>query len=640
MRTTRVPVACFLFLTALLPVVTVHGQTGKNEWTKPTSGYWEESFWSLGQLPSHAQVGIVLNNPGFKALAIGANTTANFPASLSIQNLLVAAPVGSANQLLLNYAGLTVPLRIDMNLRIGTNSSLLSYSSAVRAANFYVGGVATFDALSEATFTSQVAVGVDGSPAELNVLSGTFYAGNVAVSNRSTLNLSNGVFRTGGLALNFPASGPAAAVVNIAGGSMIVSNTINIRGGNIAISGGGLRSTGITVFGGELRQSGGTNKTGVIRLPDLLGFPPFGEGRYYLSGGTLISSSLSLGDALPGGFWSSNGLFEQTGGYHTNSAGISTWGVVRQARHTFAGTYRLMDGLLVTPSIRGGGAFEQLGGTNRAGTISVDASGWFVFSGGSLYSSNTVVGPGGGSYDYWRDLRSVYTQGGGTHVASVQFSSIEGGYAGLGGGSLTTPSINVGPEGELSLGSAVVVTNSGTFTMFTSGRLYAGGNHPQLGKLIVKVGGIGLVRPAPLIRFNSATLRFQDSRDAPWDSPLTITNWNGSPNGNGTDRLYVGNSSQGLTRDQLARITFVKPAGLPPGNYPATILPTGEVVPGPRPTISSTRSSNRMVISWSSDYQLFTSTNVTGPYTAMTNATSPYTVTFSGPQRFFLLRSP
>src|SRR5690242_1717628 len=62
-----------------------------NEWTKPSSGYWEESFWSLGRLPLD-QDSVAFRNSNWKALAIGANTTANYPGSLSVNNLLVEAP--------------------------------------------------------------------------------------------------------------------------------------------------------------------------------------------------------------------------------------------------------------------------------------------------------------------------------------------------------------------------------------------------------------------------------------------------------------------------------------------------------------------------------------------------------------------
>jgi len=97
-----------------------------NSWTKATSGNWEEPFWSLGVLPSISQGAIELRNPGFKALAIAPSTTANYPGSLSIQNLTVDAPDGSANQLLLNYVGLNVPLNVSGDFVLGPNASLVS----------------------------------------------------------------------------------------------------------------------------------------------------------------------------------------------------------------------------------------------------------------------------------------------------------------------------------------------------------------------------------------------------------------------------------------------------------------------------------------------------------------------------------
>src|SRR5438477_9618942 len=260
-------VAACLFLTFLLCINTVSGQTGgTNSWIKPSSGFWEEPYWSLGQLPNHDQPGVAFNNPGWKALAIGANTTANFPHSLWIKNLLVESPTNSANQLLLSYAGVAVPLRIDGDLRlVGTNSSLVSYYSALRSGNFYLGGVATFDQLSEATF-NQVFVGVDGNPGQLNLLSGTIQAGSLSVNSASTLNVANGcIFNTDGLGLNLVATG-GVAVVNISG-AVAVSNPIDVGLANITMSGGYFQTPSISVLQGVLSQSGGTNDSGAIRLP-------------------------------------------------------------------------------------------------------------------------------------------------------------------------------------------------------------------------------------------------------------------------------------------------------------------------------------------------------------------------------------
>src|ERR1044071_6218511 len=114
-----------LFIPSAIPSV---GAT--NEWTKSTSGYWEEPFWSQGVLPAMNQAVVAFRNPGFKALAIGANTTANFSNSLTISNLIVDAPPGSVNQLLLNYAGPNIPLFVKSDLVLGTNASIVGYYSA------------------------------------------------------------------------------------------------------------------------------------------------------------------------------------------------------------------------------------------------------------------------------------------------------------------------------------------------------------------------------------------------------------------------------------------------------------------------------------------------------------------------------
>jgi hypothetical protein len=576
----RATVGICVCATFVLFQFSVFGQTGTtNSWIRPSSGDWDDfSAWSLGVVPASSQA-VLITNSVWKAVAIDASTPINFSNSMSVGSLTIRGAWDTMNTLLLNYAGVAVPLRINTDLRVETNSALVSYYSAVRAANFYLSGDATFDQQSEGNF-NQVTVGVDPNPGQLDLLSGFIQAGSVVVNSQSTLNVSNGcILNVGGLALNLPATGGVATV--LISGSLGVTNPIDMGWGNIVMSGGYFQSPGITVFLGDLHQSGGTNDSGAMRLPR--GRLSNGQSTYYLSGGKLLSSTLDLGDALPGGFTYYNGVLQQSGGLHTNSGGIVTWGVLRQAAHSSSGTYRLMAGLLDTPYIRVRGGFEQSGGTNRAGTIAVEDGGVFELSGGSLSSSNTAVGSQSGRYYYWSDLRSFYTQIAGSHAAN-QFSSNPGGAAQLQGGSLTVPTISVGPEAELSLGGAAV-NNSGTFTILSASRVWANGNHPQLGKLIVQYAPPSPCCAPPssdsVLDFgvNATTLRFRDSHDVTWTSPLFIANWSGSPTGGGTDRLYVGTSSQGLTPSQLAQIRFVNPSGLPAGTYSGTILATGEVVP-------------------------------------------------------------
>jgi hypothetical protein len=82
-------------------------------------------------------------------------------------------------------------------------------------------------------------------------------------------------------------------------------------------------------------------------------------------------------------------------------------------------------------------------------------------------------------------------------------------------------------------------------------------------------------------------LRFADSSAVAWTggAGLQITGWSGLLTGGGTDQIYFGTNSSGLTASQLSQITFVNPAGLTPGNYAAVILSTGEIVPVPEPGV-------------------------------------------------------
>src|SRR5882757_9878691 len=118
MKTRRL--TCFVVLS--LGFSAPHPADGAvNEWTKPTSGYWEEqAFWSLGVLPDATQ-SVLFTNAGWKALAIGTNAAQNFPQSMHVASLRVGAPVDSYNTLLMNFAGFERPLQTE-SLIIESNS--------------------------------------------------------------------------------------------------------------------------------------------------------------------------------------------------------------------------------------------------------------------------------------------------------------------------------------------------------------------------------------------------------------------------------------------------------------------------------------------------------------------------------------
>jgi len=260
----------------------------------------------------------------------------------------------------------------------------------------------------------------------------------------------------------------------------------------------------------------------------------------------------------------------------------------------------------------GGGTFSAGGLTAEAGTFQQDGGTNSIA--GNLFLNTAPPGFGG-------DVRP-------------------GNYA-LGGGFLSVNNISISNAAAFHH-SGGVINHSGVLTL-AAGMWQAGPGAQALGPLRLGMGSLTNYWLNPsnsTIAFpaSASSLRLANSSAEAWSPTATlyINNWHGSASGGGETQLFFGSDATGLTSQQLARIKF----NLSGGISPARILAIGEVVPGPRPTISYTRSSGGMVISWSGNYQLLTSTNVAGPYTTVSGATNPYTASFNEPQRFFVLRSP
>src|SRR5215469_3142727 len=82
-----------------------------NNWTNPFSAKWESPNWSLGTLPASNQTVNILND-GYKAVNIDSNTVFEFQDSLTVGSLAVGAPTNALSTLLLNYFGLSRPLKV------------------------------------------------------------------------------------------------------------------------------------------------------------------------------------------------------------------------------------------------------------------------------------------------------------------------------------------------------------------------------------------------------------------------------------------------------------------------------------------------------------------------------------------------
>ena len=631
-----------------------------NEWTKPASGVWQElDYWSLRQLPAINQDLVAFRNPGFKALAINSSTTSHYSNSLAINALTVDAPAGSFNQLLLNYAGLDVPLSVASDFILGVNGSLVSYYSALQGGNLYLSGPATFSESSTIAFgkielevaaalnltNSSLAadllilgpsatVGQDGGSSQVSSLQ--MYAG-------SAYSLNNGTFIANSVDLQSLA-GTGLAQFTVSGGCMDVQGLLRLgqpkwvpdAQGEFLLERGYLRCAEMDFLNGTFAQTGGTNFTARIALPLL----DNSRGDYLLSGGMLISSNVSLGAVLSPATPSGSANLAQSGGVHSNLT-MGLFGEIRRGFVTHYGSYSLSGGLLVSDAIRLlSGAFIQSGGTNHTRELVLDEAGSFVLSSGQLVTSNTTV-------DTAACVMSDFIQNGGSHTVQNRLLLQDFVRYELRAGTLTARNFDIGPGSELRLQGGAI-SNTGLFTI-RGGGVRASGQTQQLGQLQVVGEAVSVCnssQPAAStldVGFSSGTgatlVRFQDSRDVDWSgAPLSILNWSPSTNGFGPDHIIVGANAQGLTTSQLSKLVFVNPFGWPSGDYPARMLPTGEIVPGVPPPLGFTRTSNSLTLSWSGDYELVTATNLTGPYIPVAGASSPLTHTFTDPQRYFRLR--
>ncbi len=632
-----------------------------NYWAKPTSGNWEEMQWTLGELPLLQQPAIVIVNPGWKALAVGTATTASHATNLAIQNLFISAPEGSFNQLLLNYAGLNVPLNVVSDLVLGPNASMASHFSRLIAGRLLLNGSAVFSADSVATFGAVVVGEADlgelniadasvrsgavtvggGAPGTINQSGGNHLVDTkLAINGQSIYNLTNGSLEVGVLFLGEEHRPGWTGRLYAWGGSTTVTGSVRLgtsplfaadARGEFALLGGSLQTPVMDFGNGIFTQDGGTNRVRNLNLP---GPDGFSWADYRLGGGSLITELLVVG-ASPLGY------FVQSGGVHRNNQSTTIYGQAIPEHYAW-GSYRLLRGWLSSPKLQVlGGEFRQENGTNEAAELMLDMTSTFTLVGGALTSSSTSIRS---TTALNRQMLSSFVHSNGNHA--IQNRLFLDGIYRIEAGMLNASELYIAPDGELHLkGGSVDV--SGRFSM-DNGTCFVQGQNYRLGKLLV-------LRTGALSRFHDGShvcsfdlqtgptvLRFIDSRDlaGEWSGFLTLNNWSGSTNGGGTDQVFVGTTTNGLSLDQLARIVFMNPDGLPPATYPARILITGEIVPGPRPSLQILVAPTELVLSWTGDYRLFSSSTADGPFALVSDASSPFTVSFTAPQAYFQLRSP
>jgi hypothetical protein len=615
----RTAVTGSVLLASFLLVTTASGQTGgANSWTKPSSGFWEEPYWSLGVLPNSSQ-SVFITNQNWKAVGITPSTAANFPTSMTVDSLTVQGAYDTFNTLLLQYVGTGSPLRVLNGITLKDMARILNFDSAL----IVQGGT---------IIVTNAQIVQDGGL--IRTTNATMYLQN------ADYHLTNGVFEGGQVVLGFPVS----ARFNQYGGTAVISQlrfgygadfgggTYSLYGGNLSLP-NGLSIIGENNSSQSYFQAGGTNRTTSVFLePGYYGHGP----SFTLNGGLLADNDVSI---LADDFGSMT--LNHNGGTHFITNTLSISGGSTHGQTIRPGTYSLNGGTLSAGAITldgnsGDAVFAQSNGTTHAGTIYAQSVGYFgsfvvnvTLGGGSLSCSNFTLDDGRGSLN----------QSGGALTVSNLLTitgyrdllvRYYGSYA-FTGGTLTASNINIAGNWSIGDGGANRISNPGFFRL--SHLLQIGNAVEQLGRFILADNAtIDLAGTA-------SRLSFANSSGQTWSGAtrLIVANWNGNSAGGGAEQLKFGNNQSGLTPAQLSQILFQTGSSF----YSAKILNTGEVVPdhltGPPMTFS--RQGNNFVVSWPSGWILQSATNVAGPYSDVSGATSPYQYnTTQSPQQFFRLR--
>src|SRR5438105_2982668 len=308
----------------------------------------------------------------------------------------------------------------------------------------------------------------------------------------------------------------------------------------------------------------------------LLGHASFAADQYWdvngvLSGlggtGTWDTSALNLvwnnssGTGLPSSWTNgNNAFFNGTAGTVTVGSGVSA------ARLTLGVSgYTISGSNALTLTGTGTGSSGAISANNSSGTNTISApvnlgassgstqtlnqtSGGTLVVSGAISSTNsvTVSVTGGGTVRF--SNTNMYS--GATNISSATLEAAAAGALG------STSAITINSGGTLLLsnsGTSDHINNAASITL-NGGTLNTGGvsehgaanNTPGLGVLTLQTYSIiDMASGASIIAFT-------DSHLASWSGSLAIYNWSGTPKtGSGTDRLYFGADTSGLSTSQL-----------------------------------------------------------------------------------------
>lgn len=407
-------------LTISLPVA--DAQT--NSWISG-NGKWEAGTnWSLGGPPFSSE-SVFITNANAKTVTIDTNTSASFPGTLTVSNLVLFAPSPSTNTLFLNSAGTGTPLRVFNNFVI-TNGGLLVITNSglrvdgVRSNAFLVEG--------EMRMTAGASVLVSNADDLAGMRVGTNPGGS------GTLTIAGGTL--------------TVSAVLRAGGGAGSTGAIWMTSGNVAVA----SKLGVATSGtGQMTVSNGTVST----MPLIVGELSGSRGTFTLAGGTAtVSNVMVIGrlSAATGTVWMTGGQLTVTNATGQTALEVGGGGVGQMAISN--GTLRVLE--IAAGSRDGGvGTFTMAGGTVTAGAGLFAAStntaqGAIWITGGQLQVTNEFVDIGFKGSGQLAVSNGTVTA---TNMIVADFAGSQGLFTMAGGTVTLSGFLNIGQGGT---GSALV----------------------------------------------------------------------------------------------------------------------------------------------------------------------------------------
>ena len=581
---------CFGIVAAssFLAVSSVHAAT--DVWQGTSSGAWfTPGNWTLG-LPGTGDIA--------QFSTAGTATTITITMSGATNNGTANEAVGAVD--ILSTRGANLTLTNNATSTAGTftlNGATVTLADSSTLSNVIIHNNSIRN-LTLASGTSTMTVALGNATNNIISLEGS---GNITIGSNITqvnagskLTLSGG--GTGALILSGTNSFSGGLIIT--GSEVQVSADVNLgaTGGTITMNGGALTATtGFTI--------------GATR--DILLGSTAGSSIGATTGQTLVYNGI-FKDLSGAGNFVMGALINQTGTIQIG--GVSTYtGTTTITRGTLqltTGNDRLPTGTDVSLSSTSTSAKLDLNGFNQ--TIRSLSGGGATQGAVALGSGTLTINTGAATNTSYNGVisgtgGSLIVQGSGTQTLTGAntysgATTISGGTLKLdSAGSITprltaTTSITVNSGGTLLLANSVLATpstdrinNSATMTL-NGGTFNTGGLSERTLTGSVVSAGIGAVtlQANSIIDMASGAsiIAFANSSASTWTTATTLSiwNWSGTPlTGGGTDQLYFGTDSTGLTSGQLAQVEFFSGAGT--GDLgSAIILANGELVPVPEPS--------------------------------------------------------